>query len=139
MTAMTPEAYQAFLAETRVAILTMLTEAGGPVAVPVWYEWDGQRARIFTGAESRKVRRLQRDPRVSLLVARPAGEPEEWVALDGTITIYPQGAIALAELLAERYWDLSNESHAATLQSWRDQAETLRVLELTPTKIRSSV
>ena len=77
MGSMTDQACQDFLSETRLGILTNLTESGAPVAVPVWYEWDGERARIFTGRESAKVRRLQRDPRASLLVARPLGEPEE--------------------------------------------------------------
>jgi hypothetical protein len=67
----------------------------------------------------------------------PAGEPEEWVAIDGTIEIHEKGALQLAERLAERYWDLSDESHGATLDLWRKASQVLRLLELKPTRVRS--
>jgi hypothetical protein len=94
---------------------------------------------MFTSGLSPKVRRLEKDPRASLLVARPAGEPEEWVAIDGTIEIHEKGALQLAERLAERYWDLADEGHRATLELWRKASEMLRLLELKPTRIRSHV
>jgi hypothetical protein len=73
------------------------------------------------------------------LVTRSLGEPEEWVALDGTVRFRDEGAIELAERLAARYWDLADQSKAATLQSWRDKAGSLLVLELIPSQIRSFV
>lgn len=137
MASMSEAKRTAFLGETRLGILSMLAESGAPLAVPVWFEWDGKCARMFTSAIAPKIRRLQADARASLLVARPMGEPEEWVAIDGRVEIREDGALPLAERLAARYWDLEEASHAATLQLWREQARMLRLLEVVPSRIRS--
>ena len=138
MPAMTAAERDAFLAHVRLGILTTLREDGSPAAVPVWFEWDGSAARCFTGAATGKAKRLERDPRASLLVVNRVGEPEAWVAFDGTVTIRPEGAIELAERLARRYWDLTNAEHQAELARWRKAASALRVLELIPARIRTS-
>jgi len=127
----------AFLAETRVATLSYLTRSGAPFSVPVWFEWDGTCAHIFADDYSMKVRSLSRDPRACLLVPRPAGEREEWVAIDGTITIKERGGFELAERLARRYWDLTDDYYSAALDEWRQAAESFVKLELVPSKIRS--
>ena len=127
----------AFLAETRLGVLTTIGGGGMPVAVPVWYEWDGERARVFSNATSAKIRRLERDPRASLLVTNVVGEPEYWVAIDGTIAVRREGAVELAERLAARYWDLRDPDRAAAVQLWRDHPAALVLLELTPARIRT--
>ena len=74
---------------------------------------------------------------------KPSGErntsrsEEEWVSIEGTVTIQDEGGIELAERLAERYWDLSDPGRAQTLQDWRDHANQLQLLELNPSRIRS--
>lgn len=137
MASMTPEAQKAFLAQTRLGFLSTLGHDGAPISIPIWFEWDGQCARMFTGATSPKIRRLQRDPRASLVIASALGEKEEWVSIEGTITIRTEGGIELAERLAQRYWDLSQPDRALTLQAWRDEASSLRLLELSPSRVRS--
>jgi PPOX class probable F420-dependent enzyme len=127
----------AFLSETRLGILTTRASDGTPIAVPLWYEWDGERARMFSNATAGKVRRLQRDPRASLLVTNVLGEQEYWVAIDGTVALRREGAIELAERLAARYWDLSKPDRAHAVQRWRDNAGTLVLLELTATRVRT--
>lgn len=134
---MTPAEVEALLAGTRLAILTTLRAKAMPVSVPVWYEWDGERALVFTSVTSRKIARLRRDSRASLLVARGVGEPEGWVALEGEVEVRKEGAWELAERLAHRYWDMGDPDHQATVESWREQAAGLRTLVLTPTEIRS--
>jgi nitroimidazol reductase NimA-like FMN-containing flavoprotein (pyridoxamine 5'-phosphate oxidase superfamily) len=124
MAAMTEEAREAFLSRPRIGVLSMLAEDGAPIAIPIWFEWDGQRVLMFTGKTSPKLRRLQNDSRTTLLVAAEVGEKEEWVSMDGEVAVYSEGAIELAARLAERYWDLNDPERAATLQLWRDQAGT---------------
>jgi PPOX class probable F420-dependent enzyme len=138
MPAMTDAERDAFLAKVRLGSLATLRDDGSPVAVPVWFEWDGAAVRCFTSAGSGKVRRLQRDPRASLLVVNNLDEPEAWVAFDGEVTITREGAIELAERLARRYWDLADPAHRAELETWRKAAAALRVLELIPKRIRTS-
>ena len=77
-----------------------------PISVPVWFDWDGVTVQMFASADSPKMRRLQSDPRVSLLVSNDVDEPESWVAFDGSVTIDDSGGFELAESLAKRYWDL---------------------------------
>ena len=138
MPAMTPAERDAFLASVRLGILSTLRHDGSPVTVPVWFEWDGAAVRCFTSAGSGKVRRLQRDPRASLLVVNHLQEPEAWVAFDGTVSIRREGAFELAERLAQRYWDLADPAHRAELDTWRKAATALRVLELIPAQVRTS-
>ena len=134
---MTVQERDAFLREPRLGVLSSLGASGAPVAVPLWFEWDGAVARFFTSALSPKVKRLEADPRVSLLVANPAGEDEAWVAIDGRVELHEDGAIELAERLAERYWDTSTPNHRETLELWRRAAAVMRRVEIHPTRIRS--
>lgn len=96
-----------------------LSVAAGPVPAqprPVWFEvTDEGTIQLFTGPDTLKVRRLRRDPRASIVVAAPVGEPERWVSVAGSVTVEPDGAHDLASRLAARYWDLDDPTRAAGL------------------------
>ncbi len=128
-----------FLEEPRVATLSFLTRSGAPFSVPVWFEWDGTKIHLFADDYSMKVRCLNRDPRACLLVARAAGEREEWVAIDGSITVRKEGGFELAERSAQRYWDLTDDYYSSALDEWRQAADSFMALELVPSKIRTYV
>ena len=104
----------------RIAMLSSIRADGRPITVPVWFDWDGERLAMFAAADSPKIARLRRDPRVSVVVANEHDEPEYWVAFDGDARIEDTGGFALAEQLAARYWDLGDPQHAAVLDAWRD-------------------
>ncbi len=131
------EPRDAFLAETRIGILTTLDKSGWPISVPVWFEWDGSLARVFTSAGSLKIGRLKKDSRASLLVVNNVGEPEYWVAIDGQVEVLKDGAAELAARLAGRYWDMSDEEHRKTVEMWVAEGAALRLLEVVPTRIRT--
>jgi PPOX class probable F420-dependent enzyme len=135
---MSDTARNAFLAVTRLGMLSTLAADGTPVTVPVWFEWDGEAVRMFSGATSGKIRRIVRDPRASLLVPNSVGEPEGWVAFDGSIDVREDGAIELAERLAVRYWDMTRPELRAEVDGWRRNAAALRLLEMRPSAIRRS-
>jgi PPOX class probable F420-dependent enzyme len=136
---MTDAEREAFLKPARLGVLATLRRDGSPVAVPIWFEWDGRAVRMFTSVSSAKVRRLERDPRASLLVANSIGEKEAWVAFDGQMKIERDGGYELAEKLAQRYWgDVSQPERKQTMDEWRELAGTWRVLELVPGAIRTS-
>ncbi len=137
MARMTDEERDRFLAETRYGILTSLRADGSPIAVPVWFDWTGEAIQMFTSVVSPKMKRLQADPRASLLVANHLAEHEAWVAFDGAVSIHEGGGIELAERLSSRYWDLSNPDRLRTLEFWRKAAAAFRTLELRPTRIRT--
>lgn len=131
---MTPEERDAFLRETRIAKLATLNADGSPNVVPVWFEWDGQTAVLFTSRTSSKVRRIARDARVALSVEEPVGVSEAWVTIEGVASIEP-GGMELARRLAARYY--SPRRATAALESWEKQAESWVVVRVTPTRVRS--
>ena len=134
MSRMTVEQRDDFLREARIAVLTTLYPDGAPLAVPIWFEWDGQRARVFTSRTSEKMQRIAADPRVCLTIAEPAGVPEAWVAIEGTATVR-DGGWELAQRLAPRYYPPDKARQA--LQEWGAQADTWVVVEIAPRRIRS--
>ncbi len=132
---MTPEARDAFLSVTRIAKLATLNGDGSPNVVPVWFDWDGREARVFTTDSSTKVKRIERDPRVALSVEEPVGVREAWVTIEGTASVEP-GGFALAERLAPRYYGAVQAE--ATLREWARMRDRWVVLRITPRRIRSS-
>jgi PPOX class probable F420-dependent enzyme len=136
MAEMTVGQRDTFLNKPRIAMLATLTREGALVAIPIWFEWDGQWARMFTGHTSPKVARLRRDGRVCLTVAEPAGVPEAWVAIEGTATIEEGTGFALAQRLAPRYYP--PEQAARTLAEWGRSADNWVTIVVEPRRIRSS-
>jgi PPOX class probable F420-dependent enzyme len=134
MAAMTADQRDAFLRQPRIATLVTLTPAG-PTAVPIWYEWDGVAVRMFTDRSSAKVRHIERDARVCLSVAEPAGVPEAWVTIEGEAAVEPVGGYELASRLAPRYY--TPDKAAAALAAWQARADEWVVLRITPRRIRS--
>ncbi len=128
---------EAFLAVNRYGILTTLRSDGSPIAIPVWFDWDGSSVRMFTYAGSPKLRRLANDARASVLVTNHVDEKEKWVAFDGSVAVSDEGGLELAEKLAPRYWDLSDPARASTLEIWRSMKSGWRLLEMVPDEVRT--
>ena len=128
---------EAFLAVNRYGILATLRSDGSPIAIPVWFDWDGDSVKMFTTVASPKLRRLANDARASVLVTNHIDEKEKWVAFDGTVAVSDEGGFELAEKLAQRYWDLSDPARASTLEIWRSMKSGWRLLEMVPDKVRS--
>ncbi len=128
---------EAFLAVNRYGILTTLRGDGSPVAIPIWFDWDGDSVRMFTNVGSSKLRRLANDARASVLVVNHVDEKEKWVAFDGSVAVSDEGGFELAEKLAQRYWDLNDPARASTLEIWRSMKSGWRLLEMVPDKVRS--
>lgn len=134
------EEIRAFLAEPRLAILMYNGSRPGPTGVPVWFDWDGETVQMFAGRTSLKVRRLEVDPEVSVLVTNRVGEAEGWVAFDGKIEIGDFDAQewrTLIDRVAPRYWDLGNPEYASVIDQWRAAPEAFVSLTLVPGAVRS--
>lgn len=135
MKRMTEAERDTFLGERRYGILTTNGADGTPVPIPVWFEWDGERARLFSAAGTAKLRRVQADARVALLAPNNPDERERWVLIKGTARVLESGGWELAQRLAARYWDLDDREHAETLRSWEAMASDWVVVEITPGEI----
>ena len=135
MPEMTPEQREAFLREVRIAKLATLNADGSPTIVPVWFEWDGATAALFTGRTSPKIRRIARDSRVALSVEEGVGATEAWVTIEGTASVEQSGGYELAERLAQRYYEEPRRSEA--LSEWEQARDEFVVVRITPSRIRT--
>lgn len=136
MTEMTMAQRDAFLQETRIAKLATLNRDGSPTIVPVWFEWDGTHAALFTHRSSPKVARIRLHPAVALSVEEGVGVPEAWVTIEGVATIESDGGWDLANRLAQRYYTV--EKNRTVLPAWKRMADDWAVVRITPRRIRSS-
>ncbi|MGE0601047.1 MAG: pyridoxamine 5'-phosphate oxidase family protein [Dehalococcoidia bacterium] len=136
MASMAPAELEQFLRETRIAKLAYLHESGAPTIVPIWFEWDGQVARMFTSRTSRKAKRIATDPRVALTVEEPVGVPERWATIEGACVISDEGTVPLIERLARRYYEPAKAEE--TIKSWTANPAIWVTLTITPAKVRSS-
>ena len=123
-----------FLNTIRIGTLCSLDADGSPNALPLWYDWDGEKIRMFTTRDTGKVRCLARDPRACLSVAEPVGVSEAWVTVEGTVEILDDGGLELACRLAKLYYE--PEQAERTIAAWTKAGNRV-LLELTPTRIRS--
>ena len=122
-----------FLSQARIATLITLYADGAPTSVPVWFEWDGSRARLFTSRRSVQVARIKADPRVCLSIAEPVGVNEAWVSIEGIAQVIDEGGMDLARRLAPRYYTPEKSKEALT--EW--EKTNWVVVEITPRRIQS--
>lgn len=61
-----------------------------------------------------------------MVVSAPVGEAEQWVSIEGSVTLAVDGAYELAERLAFRYYAGEPEK-LAVLNDWRT-AELVRIV-----------
>jgi hypothetical protein len=128
--AMTKAEREAFLAETHVGILSVAQPGRGPLAVPVWYDYEpGGDVRIVTGGTSRKVPLLRKAERASLCVQVEA-PPYRYVTIDGPITIGRPDYERDVRQVALRY--LGEQMGEVYLQGTVAEHESALLLSLRP-------
>ncbi len=136
MAKMNAEQLDAFLAKPRIAMLTSVYADGRPTAVPVWFEWNGGKALVFTSESSEKIARIKANNKVALSVAEGVGVQEAWVTIEGTATIESEGGMALAKRLLPKYY--TPQRVAKALPEWEKMADQWVVISIDPSRIRSS-
>jgi PPOX class probable F420-dependent enzyme len=90
------------LEEPNVATVGTVNPNGSPQLTIVWIDWDGEHVLFNTAAGRVKPRNLERDPRVSVLVADRA-DPYRWVAVRGLAELTSEGADEHIDKLARKY------------------------------------
>ena len=97
------EAQLRFLAENPfVGVLTTLRADGSPHSTVVWVDVEDGVVSFNTEEGRAKVRHVDDDPRVSLLVLDPS-DPYKWVSITGTTDVTTEGARAQIDKLAKKY------------------------------------
>ena len=128
----------ALLRESRVARLGTADAAGQPLVVPICYVFDGHRCFSAIDAKPkrvpprslRRVRNIEANPRVSLLVDRYDEEWSRlaWVIVEGRADLVTVGAerTAAVDLLREKY---------AQYRAMGLDPETVVIIRLTPDRL----
>jgi PPOX class probable F420-dependent enzyme len=134
--ALSPDEVSAYLASARTAVLVTIGPDGVGDPVGMWFVMDGDDVVMRTYAKSQKVRNLERDPRVSVLVED--GESYDTlrgVQLTGRVTLSRDAdeVLDVVAALAAKYdgvTDLDRESLG-------DYAAKQAVLRLRPEQVVS--
>lgn len=89
------------------AVLGTVNPDGSPHTVPVGYLFDGRRFLVASGSTTRKVRNVETNPRVRLIVMAPATSTDlgdRWVAATGSAQVVSEAeAQRLNALVLSRY------------------------------------
>jgi PPOX class probable F420-dependent enzyme len=97
------EAQLRFLAENPfVGVLTTLRRDGSPHSTVVWVDVQDGVVSFNTEEGRAKVRHVDDDPRVALLVLDPS-DPYKWVSITGTTDVTTEGAREQIDKLAKEY------------------------------------
>jgi len=120
---MTKAEREAFLAETRVGMLSVEEPGRGPLTVPVWYQYEPDGVvRVVTGADSLKGRLLRAAGRMSLCVQTETA-PYQYVSVEGPITfaqpddardVRAMAIRYLGEQMGELYLQMTAEERASS-------------------------
>jgi hypothetical protein len=89
------------LANASTATLAVNDPAGAPHLTSSRYHWDGETVRLPTGMFTARTMDVERDPRVSLLIADPVSSA--WLALTGIASLVygPQVEVEMMPLLSK--------------------------------------
>ena len=108
-TRMSVEERQAFLAETRVGIISIPEDGRGPLTVPVWYNYQpGGEVCVWTGPNTRKGKLLLMVKRISFCVQDPTPPNYKYVSIEGTFTTQPVDLEQDIHPMALRYYGAVN-------------------------------
>jgi PPOX class probable F420-dependent enzyme len=133
---LSPEEVSAYLASARTAVLVTIGPDGVPDPVGMWFVMDGDDLVMRTYAKSQKVRNLERDPRVSVLVED--GETYQTlrgVQLTGRVSLSRDvdAVLDVVAGLAAKYDGVADLDR----ESLRDYAGKQSVLRLHPEQVVS--
>ena len=119
-----------FLSEPHIAGVATSGPKGKPHAMPVWYAWREGKVLFHTGAESKKVRNLESNDRISVVVDTKDA-PYKVAVIEGRARVLP-GDSTLALEIAIHY---PGEKAGARYASQSTDPGAL--VEVTPTRIIS--
>ena len=99
-TDMTQDEREAFLADVHVGILSIERTGKGPLALPVWYQFEAGEVIISIDGNSAKAKLLRRHGRATLTVQNET-PPYRYVMIEGPVTVAHENRDGLP--LAVRY------------------------------------
>lgn len=83
---MSSDQREAFLAGLHVGVLSIQRDGKGPLALPIWYQYEDGEVLIHMSNESVKAKLLRRHGRASMTVQSEA-PPYKYVMVEGPVTV----------------------------------------------------
>src|SRR5262249_18513304 len=83
---MTAEEREAFLADVHVGILSIARTDKGPLALPIWYQYEDREVVIGMGGNSLKAKLLRRAGRATMTVQTET-PPYKYVMVEGPVVV----------------------------------------------------
>ena len=83
---MTADEREAFLADVHVGILSIARTGKGPLALPIWYQYEDGYVRIGMGGKSLKAKLLRRAGRATMTVQTET-PPYKYVMVEGPVVV----------------------------------------------------
>jgi PPOX class probable F420-dependent enzyme len=123
---MTTDEREAFLADLHVGVLSIQRDGKGPLAVPIWYQYEDGDVIISMSGDSVKATLLRRHGRASLTVQNET-PPYQYVMVEGPVTLTPHDRGILS--MATRY--LGDEAGRAYAEQ-NPRTETSVIARLRP-------
>jgi PPOX class probable F420-dependent enzyme len=113
-----------------IAVLSTLLKDGSPKTAAVWYGFDGDDILVSTVTGMPKVRNVQRDGRVSLLVDKRE-QPVHGVEVRGRAMVEKDEGSVRTKAIVARYLGEVPEAYGKRLES-----EDRSIIRIKPTKYR---
>lgn len=133
---LSPEALEALLAQPLIARMGTVSRGERPHVVPVWFLWEGGSLWICAFRSTRKVRDLERNPHLSVLVdVAESGVDFRAVLFEGRAELVTQPPGLVQEISTRIYTRYLGEAgaQAPDPQSWIHDPENL-LIRLAPEK-----
>ncbi|MEX2247567.1 MAG: PPOX class F420-dependent oxidoreductase [Dehalococcoidia bacterium] len=97
------DAHKKLLDAKAFAFLGTINTDGSPQVTPVWIDHDGTHIVVNSEQKRRKVRNIQRDPRVSVSLTNPEN-PYQYLEFRGRVVeVTPEGGAEGIDRLAKKY------------------------------------
>lgn len=129
-----PESHRDLFTRPVHGVLSTITPGGQPQSSLVWVDYDGTHILLCTALGRRKCRNMQADPKVTLLVVDP-DNTSRWIEVRGRVAeITTEGAIAHADMLAQRYAGKEHFYGGVYRPEWQ-QYETRVIVKIAPVKV----
>ncbi|SVA94494.1 uncharacterized protein METZ01_LOCUS147348 [marine metagenome] len=121
-----------FLTQTQIAVISTVDSDNRPHSVPIWYQWDGDSALMFTGVKTLKWKNLSANPYASLCVdfREP---PYRSVVVHGKIQTVEKPIHEFVKNMADRYYGPVEGPEFAAL--YPDNKKGIVIFRLVPDKI----
>ena len=98
-----PDSHKALL-NAQIGVLGTVGASGRPQLSGTWFLADGDTVKISLNTTRQKVKNLQADPKVSLLILDPEN-PYRYLELRGEAEIAPDDDYAFADQVGAKYGD----------------------------------